>query len=79
MDTDQAEAFARDGYLVLSGAVSPPLLAALNAVVDHHVLAWRRGEMGYSLSAASLLVHRDFLMFFYIGIFGCFGYLAHFP
>ena len=59
MDTGQAEAFARDGYLVLRGAVPPPLLAALNAVVDRHVLAWWRGEMGYSLSAASLLVHRD--------------------
>ena len=41
MDEAQRAHLAKHGYVRISGAVPPPLLASLSAVLDRHVDAWK--------------------------------------
>ena len=43
MDAAQAASFRERGWVHIRGAIPPPLLARLNAVLDTHIERWRSG------------------------------------
>ena len=47
MDAAQAASFREQGWVHVRGAIPPPLLARLNAVLDTHIERWRSGLPNY--------------------------------